>query len=292
MTDSVASGDPGASGDPRPRPLDEPPPSGDPRLDALARLLAIVDRLREPGGCPWDREQTVASMAPSLIEEAFEAVEAIDRTDDESVVEELGDLVMVVTLISRIASEAERFDVGAVARAVADKLIRRHPHVFGDVVVDGSEVAFRNWERIKRAERAAKQGDASALAGVPVALPALQRSDRIAAKAISAGFRWSDEAGAFAKLVEEVEELREQLQAPEPDRERVESELGDVLLAAAFLGSYLKLDPEKAARASLRRFEARFRCMERALGERMGAAPLDELLAAWRAAKAEVAVES
>ena len=165
-------------------------------------------------------------MAPSLIEEAFEAVEAIDRTDDESVVEELGDLVMVVTLISRIASEAERFDVGAVARAVADKLIRRHPHVFGDVVVDGSEVAFRNWERIKRAERAAKQGDASALAGVPVALPALQRSDRIAAKAISAGFRWSDEAGAFAKLVEEVEELRQQLDAPEPDRERVESELG------------------------------------------------------------------
>ena len=286
------------------RPLDEPSPTGDARLDALARLIAIVDRLREPGGCPWDREQTVASMAPSLVEEAHEAVEAIDRAEaaargvdgegrpggeraDEGTVEELGDLLMVVVLIARIASEERRFDLAAVARAVGEKLIRRHPHVFGDVEVDGSEVAIRNWERIKQAERREKRGDASALAGVPAALPALQRAERIASKAISAGFRWSDERGALAKLVEEVEELRAQMEAPEPDRERLEEELGDVCLAAAFLGRYLGLDPEKATRAALRRFDARFRIVERALGERLRSAPLEELVAAWRAAKAE-----
>jgi len=284
------------------RPLDEPRPTGDPRLDALARLIAIVDRLREPGGCPWDREQTVASMAPSLVEEAHEALEAIDRGEagpggepdagpgdgrgDGGTVEELGDLLMVIVLITRIASEERRFDLAEVARAVGEKLIRRHPHVFGDVEVDGSEVAIRNWERIKQAERREKEGDASALAGVPVAMPALQRAERIASKAIAAGFRWSDERGALAKLVEEVDELRAAMEAPEPDRARLEEELGDVCLAAAFLGRYLRLDPEKAARSALRRFDARFRIVERELGERLGTASLEELVEAWRSAKA------
>lgn len=278
----------GMTEEPAPRPLEESDATGDERLDAVARLLAIVDRLRAPDGCPWDREQTVASMAPSLVEEAFEAVEAIDhvaKNGDDGAVEELGDLLMVVTLIARIAEQQQRFDLGAIARAVGDKLVRRHPHVFGDIEVTGSEHAVVNWEKIKQAERQEKETDASALAGVPVALPALQRADRVAAKAISAGFKWSDVAGAFAKLAEEVEELRGEIAAE--DRARMEAELGDVLLAGAFLGTYLQIDPERAARQSLQRFERRFRQMESNLGERLREAPLDELIAAWKRAKSE-----
>lgn len=275
--------------EPAPRPLDPPPPTGDARLDALARLLAIVDRLREPDGCPWDREQSVASMGSSLTEEAFEALEAIDRGDDPGTVEELGDLLMVIALVARIASEAERFDIATLAERVSDKLIRRHPHVFGDAQVTGSEAVLQNWERIKQAERAEREEDTSALAGVPVALPALQRADRLASKAISAGFRWSDQQGAFAKLREEVAELEAELTRPEPDRSRVEAELGDVLLAAAFLGRYLKIDPEATTRAAARRFETRFRSMEGELDGELRGHSLDALMAAWGRAKQRTA---
>ena len=287
----------GATGE-GPRPLTEPAPTGDPVLDGLARLLAIVDRLRAPDGCPWDLEQTVESMASSLVEEAFEAAEAIDRAcesatgDDGDVTEELGDLLMVVCLIAKIAAQDGRFDLGAVARAVSEKLVRRHPHVFGDVEVDGSEVAIKNWERIKQAEREQKETDASALAGVPAALPALQRADRLAAKSISAGFRWSDVSGAFAKLREEVGELSQVLADPVPDPERLESELGDVLLAGAFLGRYLEIDPERATRRALRRYERRFRSMEAEIGEPLSRRSLPELIEAWKRAKERTANET
>jgi len=270
---------------PGPRPLESPAPTGDARLDALARVLAIVDRLRAPDGCPWDREQTVASMASSLVEEAHEAVEAIDNQDDSSTVEELGDLFMVIALIAHIGEQEGRFDAAAIGDWVAEKLVRRHPHVFGDVNVASAAHAVVNWERIKASERKEAERDASALAGVPIALPALQRADRMAAKAISAGFRWQDAAGALAKVREELGELEHALQ--HEDRERVEAELGDLLLAGAFLGRYLELDPERAARAALRRFERRFRSMESRLGERLREAPLPELLTAWQAAKLE-----
>ncbi len=269
-----------------PRPLEVPASTGDARLDAVAKLLAIVDRLRTPeGGCPWDLEQTVRSMAGSLTEEAFEAVEAIDTQSDEGTVEELGDLVMVVCLIARIASEEGRFDLASIGERVAEKLVRRHPHVFGDVEVDGAEVAVTNWERIKQEERKDKEVDASALAGVPAALPALQRADRIGQKAISAGFRWTDASGAFRKLREEVDELEVELEASEPDVAAVERELGDVLLAGALLGRYLKIDPERATRAAVRRFEERFRSMETELDGALSDRPLDELVAAWQRAK-------
>jgi MazG family protein len=272
-----------------PRPLDEPGGSGEPRLDALARLIAIVDRLRASDGCPWDREQTVASLAPSLVEEAHEAVEAIDRGEDGATVEELGDLLLVIALVAKVGEDERRFDLASVARAVGEKLLRRHPHVFGEVRVGSSAEALANWERIKAGERRAQAQDASALAGVPVALPALQRASRVAAKAIAAGFRWDDAAGALAKVREEVGELERacaERAAGAGAAERVEEELGDVLLAAAFLGQYLGLDPEKAARAALRRFEQRFRGMEQELGPRLRAAPLAELMAAWGRAKA------
>jgi len=274
-----------------PRPLEEPPPTGDARLDALARVLAIVDRLRAPeGGCPWDREQTVASLAPSLVEEAHEAVEAIDHGNDRETAVELGDLLLVITLIAKVAEQdGSRFDVAQVARAIGDKLIHRHPHVFGEVKVDSADQALANWETIKAAERKDARKDASALAGVPVALPALQRAARVSAKAISAGFKWDDVTGALVKVREEVGELERAFAERERAPERVEAELGDVLLATAFLGQYLGIDPEKATREALRRFETRFRHMEERLGERLRGAPLAEMMAAWEAAKGATA---
>lgn len=270
-----------------PRPLEEPRPTGDARLDAIARVLAIVDRLRAPDGCPWDLEQTVASLAPSLVEEAHEAVEAIDQKDDRATKEELGDLLLVVTLIAKVAEQdGSRFDFAAVARTVGEKLVRRHPHVFGEIQVDSSAQALSNWEKIKEGERKDAKKDASALAGVPVAMPALQRAARVSAKAVSAGFKWDDARGALAKVKEEVRELDEAFAGG--SKERIEAELGDVLLATAFLGSYLGLDPELATRTALRRFEARFRCMEAKLGERLRTAELAEKMAAWEAAKGEV----
>ncbi|HED64882.1 MAG TPA: nucleoside triphosphate pyrophosphohydrolase [Planctomycetes bacterium] len=267
-----------------PRPLEEPASVGDRRLDGVARLLAVIDRLRAPSdGCPWDLEQTVESLAPGLIEEAFESVEAIEAGKDGAVVEELGDLLMGIGLIARIASEEGRFDLGDIGDAVTEKLVRRHPHVFGETRVSGTGEVLANWEKIKRNEREDAETDASALAGVPKALPALQRADRIGAKAISAGFRWSDARGALAKLEEEVAELEAEMERG--DRDAIERELGDVLMAGALLGRYLGVDPEGATRAAVRRFEARFRAMEARLDA--GFEGLDEaaLLQAWEAAK-------
>ncbi|MBK7875189.1 MAG: nucleoside triphosphate pyrophosphohydrolase [Planctomycetes bacterium] len=278
--------------EPRPETL------ADPRVKAFARLVEIVDRLRAPDGCPWDRKQTVDTMAPHLVEEAHEAVEAIETKKDGATAEELGDLLMVVALIAKIAEEGGRFDLATVGRAVSDKLIRRHPHVFGEVHVDGAEQVLANWEAIKKQEREGKEEDASALAGVPTNLPALHRAARLCGKAVSAGFRWSDVGGAVEKLVEEQRELAEALAASGLDRDakapatkeqraHVEHELGDVLLAAAFLAQYLDVDPERVGREAARRFEGRFRAMERALGRPMKDLPLVELVAAWQRAKRE-----
>jgi len=198
-------------------------------------------------------------------------------------------------LLSRIAEQEGRFDLARVAVGVSDKLVRRHPHVFGDARADSADAAVANWEAIKRAEREGKGQDASALAGVPVALPALQRAARLAEKSRAAGFRWTDAGGALEKLAEEVRELEQAFEeagaaspTPEPtdaQRARLEHELGDVLIAAAFLGSYLRLDPERAAREALRRFERRFRALEAEVGRPLAECSLDVLLAAWREVK-------
>ncbi len=306
MTPDSAPPDPSgpASG---PRPLEVPPPVGEPRTDALRKLLAIVDRLRAPDGCPWDLEQTLETLAPHLVEEAHELQEAIETGSDAHATEEAGDLLMGLALVARVASESGRFDLTDVAEGVSEKLVRRHPHVFGDAEAADPEAALNNWEAIKRAERAAKgqdeDADASAVAGVPATLPALQRARRLGGKAIAAGFRWSDVGGAFAKLEEEVGELRAELDAaglppagsndprelPEARRDELEAELGDVLLAGALLGCYLRVDPERALRAATRRFEQRFRHMETACGGSLDGRDLDELMTAWRAAKAALA---
>lgn len=270
-----------------PHASETPAAADDPRVLAFARLLGVVDRLRGENGCPWDKKQTVATMAKYLVEESYEALEAVERKTDAEVAEECGDLLMVIALVARIAQEGQRFDMATVADGVSDKLVRRHPHVFGDVVAEDAETVLANWEAIKQQERAGKKEDASALAGVPLALPALQRAARISSKAVTAGFKWADAAGAFAKLEEEQRELDEALERSGMRKDaRVEHELGDVLLAGAFLASYLELDPEALCRKALVRFEGRFRAMEQDLPGALKELPLPTLMAAWERAKA------
>lgn len=277
----------------------EPLSEEDARIVALRRLLGIVDRLRAPDGCPWDRKQTAVSMAPHVVEEAHELLDAIEAGGADEIAEEAGDVLMTVALICRIESETGRLDLARAAELVSEKLVRRHPHVFGDAQADTASEVLSNWEAIKKEERRERDQDHSALAGIPKGLPALQRAGRLCDKAVFAGFRWQDVAGALAKVHEEVAELEECIPAqaraadhePELDedvRAHVEQELGDVLLATAYLGRYLGIDPERACRESSRRFEARFREMESEVEGPFGQHSLDELVAAWTRAKARV----
>jgi MazG family protein len=274
--------------------------SADPRLAAFARLLAIVDRLRAPDGCPWDRAQTEASMAPHLVEEALELIEAIEGGDVDASAKELGDCLVNVLLVCRIAQDNGRYDLARAASLAADKLVHRHPHVFGDASANTPDEVLATWEAIKRRERQRDGEDTSALAGVPRNLPALQRAARICQKAVASGFHWRNARGAFGKVEEELTELREVLpldkleHGTRPDldadeRARIEHELGDVLLAAAFLGGYLELDPEALCRRAVKRFEARYRHMEQSLGGTLAGRDLDEMMAAWGRAKVAVA---
>lgn len=288
-------------------PFEEPATLGEPRLDGVARLVAVVDRLRAKiGGCPWDLKQDATTLTTSLVEEAFEVVEAIEERANEAagasaghhheVATELGDLMMNLVLIARCEEDAGRAHLGDAASLVADKLIRRHPHVFGGLELDGAgdgvDAVLTNWEAIKKQERAEKDADTSALAGVPRALPGLQRAARLSGKAIHAGFRWGDSRGALHKIAEELAELEAAFgpgaEPEESQRAELEAELGDLLMATAIFGRYAKLDPERALRNSLRRFEARYRHMETALGGGLEGRSLDEMMAAWEAAKRDL----
>src|SRR6184192_1670531 len=177
---------------------------------AIARLLEIMDKLRDPGGCPWDREQTLRTLTPYLLEEAHEVIEAIEAGDAQHHKEELGDLLFQVVFQARIAREEGKFDFAQVCDSISDKLTRRHPHVFGDVEVSGSGEVVKNWERIKAEERKAKgEKPRSSIGGVPPALPALVRAERITEKAAAVGFDWPDIAGVLAKVREELGELEQ-----------------------------------------------------------------------------------
>src|SRR4051812_20024431 len=212
---------------------------------AIARLLAIMDKLRDPGGCPWDRAQTLRSLTPYLLEAAHEGIEAIEAVEASHHREELGDLLFQVVFQSRIAREEGKFDFAAVCDSIAEKLTRRHPHVFGDVSVSGSREVVKNWERIKADERKAKgEGPRSAIGGVPVGLPALVRAERITEKAAAVGFDWPDAEGVLAKVREELSELTEAMGGGRQDE--VEHELGDLLFALANLGRFVKVHPEEA----------------------------------------------
>ncbi len=262
------------------------------RLAATKRLLDIVDQLRDPGGCPWDRKQSVMSMAPHAVEEVHEFREAIEAGDDRATTEEAGDALMAIAMVLRIGSEEGRFDWTQACDDVSDKLIRRHPHVFSDGEAETAGEVLETWEEIKKKERAERESDTSALAGVPKSLPALHRATRMCEKAIAAGFAWNDAQGALRKVSEEVAELQEAFpveaasQLTDESRARVEDELGDVLMATAFFGQYLGLDAERLLGRALKRFETRFRHMESEIDGDLKEHSLDDLMSAWERAKA------
>lgn len=253
-------------------------------LPGLQQLLATIARLRAPDGCPWDKQQTAASMAPHLLEEAFEAVEALRRGDAPASREELGDVLVNVAMIGQIQGEGGGAGCDAIAAAAAQKLVRRHPHVFGDQQARSAELAYRSWEAQKAKERSADDGPKSVLAGVPVALPALLRAFRIGEKAARAGFDWPDREGPRAKVDEELAELDAAIAAGEP--KAIAAELGDVLFSLCNLARHLGANPEMALAATTDKFQRRFGAVERTFEYRLQGRSLAEMDVAWEAAKA------
>lgn len=255
-------------------------------------LVAIMDRLRDPGGCPWDREQTYATLRGYLIEECYEVVDALDRDDRQGLCEELGDLLFQVVFLSRLGQEDGAFTASDVIEGIASKMIRRHPHVFGDdTAADATEV-LRRWEEIKRSEKGAAGGaqtPASVLDGVPHALPALVKAQRIGAKAARVGFDWKDEDGVLAKLDEESAELRMAIRSG--DRDAMREEIGDALFTLAMLARRLDLDADAALARSNEKFKARFTRIENELRRRgvtLQDAGADLMNRLWDAAKASL----
>lgn len=274
------------------------------QIEALKQLLETVHRLRAPGGCPWDRAQTHQSLRQYLIEEAYEVIDVIDQIhtlkdlEEEKIRgafrEELGDLLMQVVLHSEMTHEAGAFDFYQVAQTLNDKLIRRHPHVFGEVKADTVDTAFQTWEKQKAKEKAANL-EASTLDGVPKGLPALQRAGRVIEKVTKVGFQWEDMQGPLAKVDEELEEFKTEVHALEKDRDneilrkKLESELGDLLFTLCNMGYLLKVNPEDALRGTLHRFENRFRFVEKQLknhGKLPADSTLEEMDHYWNEAKA------
>ena len=249
----------------------------------MRRLLDIMARLRDPAtGCPWDCAQTFASIAPYTLEEAYEVADAIDRADMAGLEEELGDLLLQVVFHARMAEEQGLFDFAAVVDGIADKMVRRHPHVFGEESVSGADEQQRRWEEIKAQEKGDRATGGSLLDDVPVGLPALTRAVKLGKRAARIGFDWPDATGPRAKVNEELAELDEALQGA--DRAAVDAEFGDVLLALANLARHLDLDPEAALRAANGRFTRRFHAVEAHHRAHAGA-DLAALEAAWQRAK-------
>lgn len=244
-------------------------------------LADVMARLRDPdAGCPWDIEQNFASIAPYTIEEAYEVADAIERSDMAALRDELGDLLLQVVFHSRMAEQAGQFTLQDVIDGITAKMIRRHPHVFGEGA--RREDGHAQWEVIKAAERAEKEPDPSALAGVAGALPALMRAEKLQKRAARTGFDWPDSERVIAKVAEELDEVR----AAANQAER-EEEIGDLLFAAVNLARHLKVDPEVALRKGNAKFERRFRAMEGFAGDAFASLTLDEQEALWQQAKAE-----
>jgi MazG family protein len=252
----------------------------------MERLRAVMHRLRAPGGCPWDAEQTHESLISNLIEEAYECVEAIRGGNDADMSEEFGDLLLQVVFHSEIASEQGRFDLDEVARGISEKLVRRHPHVFGEVSLGDSDAVLKQWDEIKRKEKG--EADVPYLHGTGKGLPALVRSGKLLKKAAKVGFDWPVETGVFAKIREELGEL--EAAADEQDMKAVEEELGDLMFAVVNLARYRKIDPEVLMASANTKFERRFGAMERALkaeGKSLEQASLGDMEEAWQKVKRE-----
>jgi MazG family protein len=249
--------------------------------DRFEALLALMDRLRDPGGCPWDREQDFRSLRVYLIEECFEVAEALDRQDPDGLCEELGDLLFQIVFLARLAAEQGSFSIHDVVRGISTKLIRRHPHVFGTEEVDGAGDVARNWERIKREER----GDEHRLLdSVPRSLPALLAAQRLGDKAAQVGFDWPEPLAVLDKVEEEIHELRAALASG--GRDTSSAELGDVLFSLVMLARHAGLDAEAALATANRRFRARFGRVEEELRQRgLARADLGLLDQLWQQAK-------
>jgi MazG family protein len=257
-----------------------------PPAEAIERLLAIMARLRSPGGCPWDLEQTLETLRPYVLEETYEVLEAIDSGDVAAHREELGDLLLQIVFQARLREEAGAFAFADVADAISDKLVSRHPHVFGDGQVKDAAEVLTQWAALKREEKRKKGGGLSALEGVPRELPALARADRLTEKASRVGFDWPDARGARAKVTEELGELDEAIASGR--RTEIERELGDTLFALANLARKLGIAPEEALRGTVGRFISRFTHVEAGLARRgvaPGAATLEEMDLLWEEAK-------
>jgi MazG family protein len=253
-------------------------------MSDIEKLLEIMTRLRDPSrGCPWDQEQTFATIAPYTVEEAYEVADAIAHQDLDALRDELGDLLFQVVFHAQMASEKGHFDFADVVAAISDKLVRRHPHVFGTAEEVAAGHDPRAWESHKTKERAGSP-DHSRLGGVPLALPALKRAQKLGKRAAGAGFDWPDPDGVRAKVAEEIGELDAEIARGG----RIEEEFGDVLFALVNLARHLDIDSEHALERANRKFEARFRLMEAqmaARGERLESLSIDELEAAWQVAK-------
>jgi XTP/dITP diphosphohydrolase len=283
-----------------PLPPDKPGPKADQAAAALAELVAIVDQLRDPeGGCPWDLEQTHASLVPFLLEEAHEVADAIRHGDDRHLAEELGDLLLQVVLHARIAAEEDRFDLASVARAIGAKLVRRHPHVFGDAPRAANSAAVRaSWEAIKAQERQGQQATAATspsplsdrLAEKVRGQPALTGAMTISRQAAAAGFEWDTLAGVWAKVHEELDELKEAVASG--NRAHAQEELGDVLFTLVNLARWCGIEPEDGLAGTNSRFLDRFSRVEAALGGDLSGRGIAELEGHWRAAKAAIRAET
>lgn len=254
----------------------------------FASLLSLMARLRSEGGCPWDREQTRASLKPYLVEETYEVLEAIDEGSRDHLVEELGDLLFQIVFHCQLGAESGEFTMNDVIERLCAKMTHRHPHVFGDRVVANADEALAQWEQIKNEEAQAKDRRASSLHGVPTALPALLRAQRLQAKAARVGFDWPRWQDAWAKLEEEMREVGEALEGGADDR--VADELGDLLFSMVNVARLRGLDAEECLRRSSEKFTRRFGKVEaemRAGGRSVTEASMEELDRAWEAAKAQ-----
>lgn len=249
---------------------------------SLSALQEIVAHLRGPEGCPWDRKQTLRTLRPYLLEETYEALETIDANDPAALAEELGDLLLIITLITQVAIEQGHFQMSDIIGHINRKMVRRHPHVFSDTVVEGVEDIIRNWEQIKKEEKGDSK-TASALAGVPSALPALAQALLISKKAVQVGFEWPNMEGVLDKLVEEAREVAEAT-----DPAHLEMEIGDLLFVTVNLARWCNIEPESALRATNARFMRRFQKVEElaaAQGKQLPDMPLAEMEALWQEAK-------
>jgi MazG family protein len=250
---------------------------------AFERLCQIVAQLRAPGGCPWDREQTNESLMPALVEEVYEVAGALQRRDDTNFREELGDLLLIIVMQAEIAAEAGRFDLSQVISEVTEKLVRRHPHVFGESKARDSGAVVKQWEAIKREE---KSGDRHFLASLPDALPALMRAQKAQKKVARVNFDWSETGDVMAKVEEELRETKIALE--QTNRPKIEEELGDLLFAVTNLARKCGIDAETALQRATDKFRRRFNRLEDELvsqGKRLGDVGLPELDAIWNVVK-------